>query len=116
MAVSLSFYGLPAGPGHFLGEGLATDFAQAVDAGGAVGTEDKAEQTTDPVVELAAGHRIDMVGAGGAGITLRVQTAFSDGAPGRLGVAGAARTTAPLESAALAAIQPAKGDQAGIGG
>ena len=104
---SASLYGLPSGLGHFLCEGLAADFPEAADAGGAVGAEYEAEQSADPVVELAAGFGVGVAGAGRAGVALFVQAAFPDGAPRRLGVVGATGAAAAPEGAALAAIQPA---------
>jgi hypothetical protein len=107
--------GLPLVLRHIGGVAFDSDEADLPDARRAVGAKDEAEYFGDEVIELSAVLRLlDFRAIGARGIVV-VLAAGAHFAPGRFVIFPAARTFLSQISPARAAIQPAGGDQCGIG-
>jgi len=103
--------GRSPGRGHFAGKSLPADLVDPVDAGGAVGAEDEAEQPADQSVVAPALARVGVGRTIRAGGKTAADATGAHLAPGSLRVFAAARAASGNVGLAGAAIESAVGDE-----
>ena len=98
---------MPSGLRHLAGKGLDADLADALNTGSPVGTQHKADDAADEVVELGALARIRRCSALGTSPVRVLATARADPAPRRLVVGRTARATLFAVGPTRRTVEPA---------